>query len=315
MPRPDKLNGILLIDKELGDTSHDVVAKVRKLVNQRKVGHTGTLDPLASGLLLLCLGKGTKVSQFLSDSEKSYAATIRLGLRSSTYDAEGVDQSTQCAEIPASLDASFLELLRTFEGWQDQQVPPHASVRLNGRHMYDMTRNGETFDLPYRTIEIKSLKVLSYEAPDLSIEVTCSKGTYIRSLAHDIGEKLGCGAYLASLRRTSVGRFNVAEADTLEQLRLLVESEELQTRLVPIEKALEFSSILLQDQGRDTVSHGRAPRWQDVIRIEGSFRLGDKVLLTDAVGAALAVAIAGSDSKAEHVPTAHTIESFVRVLA
>lgn len=309
-----KLDGLLLIDKPLGLTSHDVVARVRRVAGQKEVGHTGTLDPLATGLLVVCLGKATKISQFLSEADKEYEATIRLGVRSTTFDAEGVDETGVSANAPELLDSAFCSVLNGFLGEQDQQVPPYASVRLNGRHMYDLAREGETMERPVRRITISSLDVLTYQKPDLTIRVKCTKGTYIRALANDIGERLGCGGYLAQLRRTSAGRFHIQHAVTLEQLESLQTREELESRVLPIADALEFSSISLAQGRSEIVSHGRIPLWQDVQEISGLFRSGDKVLLKDAQGGALAVGIAGADSRGAHNPSGTPIESYVRVL-
>ncbi len=315
MPRLKKLDGILLFDKPHGLTSHAAVAKVRRTVDQREVGHTGTLDPLATGLLVLCLGRATKVTQFLSECDKSYTATVRLGMRSSTYDAEGIDDSSVPEKAPLELDDSLVKLLNGFVGPQDQLVPPHASVRLNGRHMYELTRKGESFERPIRQIVINSLEIVSYKRPDLVLQVSCTKGTYIRTLANDIGEQLGCGGYLSDLRRTRVGQFSVNDALTLEQMEFLQQSDRIESCLVPIAKALDLSSMSLANGGSEFVAHGRSPRWEDVLRIQGAFRTGDRILLTDSLGSALAVAIAGTDSMSEHSPSSSPVDGYVRVLA
>jgi tRNA pseudouridine55 synthase len=181
--------------------------------------------------------------------------------------------------------------------------------------MYDMTRKGEVFERPFRDITIKSLKAVSYANPDLVLDVLCSKGTYIRSLAHDLGQLIGCGGYLADLRRTSVGRFNLKDAVTLEQLAELKAQDLVADRLVPISQALDFSTLVISDVTSDHVLHGQLPCWSEVVEVEGDFRSGDTVLLKDVRRGALAIAIAASDSRAARIPSARSVESFVRVLA
>jgi tRNA pseudouridine55 synthase len=315
MERSNKFHGILLLDKPHGITSHDAVAKVRKILNQREVGHTGTLDPLATGLMVICLGRATKITQFLAEEEKGYLATIRFGLTSSTYDAEGIEADAVPAAYPETLDTALRATITKFIGAQKQQVPPHASVRLNGRHMYELTRKGEQFERPERDIVIKSLKIQSYEAPVLTVDVVCTKGTYIRSLAHDLGQAVGCGAYLADLRRTSVGRFQLQNAVTLDSLDLLKQASKVEECLVSIDQALDFSALVVSDDTSSQVLHGRLPKWQDIVEVTGNFRSGDTVIISDSRRHTLAIAIASQDSRAIHTPTSNPVDSFVRVLA
>jgi tRNA pseudouridine55 synthase len=178
-----------------------------------------------------------------------------------------------------------------------------------------LTRKGEVFDRPFRDITIKSLEVVSYTNPNLVLDVLCSKGTYIRSLAHDLGQTVGCGAFLAELRRNSVGRFNLEDAVTLEQLAELKAADQVSERLVPISQALDFSTLVISDITSDHVLHGQLPCWCDVVEVEGDFRTGDTVLLKDARRGALAIAIAASDSRSTRIPSARSVDSFVRVLA
>jgi tRNA pseudouridine55 synthase len=205
MPAPEHWNGILMVDKPPGMTSHDVVAKVRYFIGQRGVGHTGTLDPRATGLLVMCLGRATKIVQFISNFDKTYIADICFGRTSTTYDAEGLDDSVPVGEVPELSDDRLNGLLAEHTGKVRQVVPAYSAVKVRGVPLHRSARRGEEVELPEREVEFKSLRLLSYHAPYMRIELTCSKGAYVRSLAHDMGSRLGCGAYLAELRRTMVG--------------------------------------------------------------------------------------------------------------
>jgi tRNA pseudouridine55 synthase len=207
--------GLILVDKPVGPTSHRVVHRVRQGTGIRKVGHAGTLDPRASGLLVLCLGAATRLSEYLSSSSKCYEAVIRFGATTRTYDGDGevIHRST---EIPTreQVDAG----LKSFTGEIQQVPPPFSAVKVAGRRAYDLARSGKEVDLGPRRVTIYALHVRDYQPPDLALDIDCSAGTYIRSLAHDLGERLGCGGYLAALRRTKAGTFTLSEAATLDQL-------------------------------------------------------------------------------------------------
>lgn len=315
MPWRNRYNGIVLIDKPSGVTSHDVVQNVRYMLQQREVGHTGTLDPLATGLLVLCLGKATKVAQFICGMDKSYAADIRLGIRSTTYDAEGVTDDVARGEVPEFTPAQLQNTLTGFVGIQLQKVPAHSAVRVNGQHLYELARQGETVEQPIREVEIGSIQMTGYESPMLHIVVQCSKGTYIRTLAHEIGERLGCGAYLAGLRRTTVGPFKLGQAATLDQLAAWEEAGETGRHLMSLEQVLQFGAVRIRDEFEQAVGYGRTPQWQDVLAVEGSFEAGDRVVVKSHLGAVLAVAIAGSSSHGFAERTGQPVASYVRVLA
>lgn len=315
MPAPSNYNGVLLVDKPLGLTSHDTVYKVRHILRQREVGHTGTLDPLATGLLIMCLGKATKISQFISDFDKSYMAEVCLGLRSSTYDAEGINENAVACAVPELTEADVQAVLNSFSGRQVQKVPAHAAVRINGQHMYELARQGHQFEAPEREIEIADIKLVGYQAPYIRFSVSCSKGTYIRTLAHEIGEKLGCGGYLSALRRTSVGPFHVEFATNLEQLERREEDGTVEQALVGLAQVLQFGAIRVCQDFERAVTYGRVPGWQDVVAVEGSFQPGDRVTVKNPDGAVLAVAIAGGSSQGFSERTGQPVVSYVRVLA
>jgi tRNA pseudouridine55 synthase len=203
------------VDKPLEWTSHQVVAAVRKWSGQRRIGHAGTLDPLATGVLLLCLGKATRVSPYLMASTKVYRATVRLGLSTTTHDAEG--EVTARQEVTASRE-QFEAALPAFLG-QIQQVPPaYSAVKRQGKRLYEYARKGVEVEAPPRTVEIYDLSTVDWAPPDVILDVTCGPGTYVRALARDLGRALGCGASLAALRRLQSGQFSAKQAVPLSEL-------------------------------------------------------------------------------------------------
>ena len=208
-------SGILLLDKPVGPTSHDAVARVRRAAGLRRVGHAGTLDPLADGLLVLGLGPAARFLEYLVGLDKTYETTVRLGQATTTYDSEG----EVTAEHPVSVSAAQLTAaLDAFRGPIRQRVPSHSAVKRDGRPLYESARRGEMIDLPQRDVVIHALDLLAFDPPLVTLRVACSSGTYIRSLAHDLGAALGCGGHVAALRRTAVGVFSVDGAVPLDTL-------------------------------------------------------------------------------------------------
>src|SRR6266849_7344391 len=255
------VDGLLIINKTTGMTSHDVVAKVRKLLKQKRVGHAGTLDPSASGVLPICVGQATRVAEYLSESGKAYQAEIILGAATDTYDAEGTITSTKSiADITLAMIAETLE---HFRGPQMQFPPLYSAIKIQGQPAYKRARAGEEIALKPRPIVIYSLEILDWIPPRLTLAIECSKGTYIRSLAHDLGTQLGCYAYLDSLIRTRSGPFPLSESITLEQLADAVHSDAVRQYLYPIDKALEQYPVLVLDaETTERVKHGNAFRIQ-----------------------------------------------------
>jgi tRNA pseudouridine55 synthase len=213
----DSLGGVLCVDKPLGITSHDVVNRIRRLAGIRRVGHAGTLDPLATGVLLLGLGRSTRLIEYLVGADKVYETAVRLGQSTTTYDAEGdiVDERPFAhLTLPQISDA-----LNPFRGTIQQQPPLYSAIKQGGQPLYKLARQGVTdVKRPYRTVTIHELSLLGWEPPFLTLRIACSSGTYIRSLGHDLGESLGCGGHLASLRRLAVGDFSIETAVPLEKL-------------------------------------------------------------------------------------------------
>ena len=213
---PAPLDGLLVVDKPAGWSSHDVVAKVRRITGVRRVGHAGTLDPMATGVLPLGLRQGTRVLEYLSDADKAYRGTIRLGTTTTTDDAEG--EPVQVSDWRSITDEAVRAVLARFVGPLEQRPPSFSAIKRGGTPLYKLARRGVAVEAPLRHVTISSLNVLSLALPDIEVEVACSKGTYIRSLARDVGVALGCGAHLAALRRLRTGPFTLSQAHTLDDL-------------------------------------------------------------------------------------------------
>jgi tRNA pseudouridine55 synthase len=214
------VDGVLLLDKPSGISSNAALQRACRAYGAQKAGHTGTLDPLASGLLPICLGEATKFAQFLLDATKGYVATVRFGVRTDTLDAEGEERS----RAPVTLSRDDVEqALRRFVGPQLQRPPAHAAIKHQGRPLYAYARAGEEVPREPRPVDIHALALRAWSSPDAVIDVTCSKGTYVRVLAADLGDLLGCGAHLAALRRTATGGFVLADAVSLERLEAMDE--------------------------------------------------------------------------------------------
>ncbi|MCF6286836.1 MAG: tRNA pseudouridine(55) synthase TruB [Candidatus Hydrogenedentes bacterium] len=245
------MNGILLVDKPTGMTSHDVVDKVRKAAKMRKIGHTGTLDPAATGLLVLCLGAATRLSEHFTALGKVYEGTMRLGLSTTSYDLQGEVVSER--EVPDLDRAAIQARCDAFLGAIEQIPPMVSAVRIGGERLYKKARKGEVIERPPRPVQVDRFEVLSYEAPDAVVSVACSSGTYVRSLCHDVGEALECGAVLASLRRLSVGKHHVDNAATLEEL---TGPDAVSERLLPMGSALELPVGIVNPDALPILANG-----------------------------------------------------------
>ncbi len=249
------ISGVLVVDKPVGLTSHDVVQIVRKGTNIRRAGHTGTLDPRASGVLVILVGPAVRLSEYVSASDKRYQAVIRLGATTDTYDADGRILSTQ--PVDKLNESQFEEALGSFVGEIEQVPPPYSAVKIKGRKAYEMAREGEDIDLSPRRIKVYNLELLEWAPPEAVIDVYCSSGTYVRSLAHDLGEKLGVGAHLIGLRRTKSGRFTLRDAVPLRRLREAFEDGNWYQYLIPAAEALsDWPAIELQHEQVDAIRHG-----------------------------------------------------------
>lgn len=259
-----QVDGVLILDKPKGLTSNAALQKVRWLLNAEKGGHTGSLDPLATGVLPLCFGEATKFSQYLLDADKAYEAVIQLGVTTSTGDAEG--QVLEQRPVVVSFE-NIQAVLQEFLG-EIQQVPPmYSALKRDGQPLYKLARAGTVVDRDARTITIRRLELLSFSTDLLSISVHCSKGTYIRTLAEDIGQSLGCGAHVKELRRTQVGPFKLDQAiglERLEQLQAEQGPEGLDTLLQPVDSGLEHWPLLrLSEHSAYYWLHGQPVRAPD----------------------------------------------------
>ena len=249
------VSGVLVIDKPVGMTSHDVVQIVRKGTDIRRAGHTGTLDPRASGVLVVLIGPAVRLSEFVSASDKRYQATIRLGSSTDTYDADGtITQSNPTINIS---EQQFVDSLDNFIGEIEQVPPPYSAVKVKGRKAYEMSRKGEEVELAPRKINVYSLELLEWVPPEAVVDVYCSSGTYVRSLAHDLGQLLGCGAHLVGLRRTKSGRFTLRDAVPLRRLREAFTAGEWYKYLIPAAEALaDWPMVELDPDQVELVRHG-----------------------------------------------------------
>ncbi len=287
------INGILAVHKPVGPTSHDVVDLIRELYGTRRVGHTGTLDPRAEGLLFICLGRATKVSRFLLGMDKTYRATVRLGLRTSTGDVEGEILAT--AEIDKLNREAVVAAIESFGGVQQQRVPSHSAVKVDGRRLYSYAREGAEVPQVTREITIHHIALEEFSLPELTITVHCSGGTYIRALAEDLGDKLGCGGVLYSLVRTKIGPHELDIAVGLAELADLDAAGRAE-RVRPIEEYLKFPVVLVGAEGIRMVRDGRQLSPRQITRLNGGFGRGDTILFCDSERSALAVATAVCDS-------------------
>ena len=256
------MDGILNIYKEKGYTSHDVVAKLRGILRQKKIGHTGTLDPDAEGVLPVCLGKATKLCDMLTDTDKTYRAVLKLGVETDTQDLSG----SVLAEKPVTVtEDQILKAIQSFQGEYSQIPPMYSALKVGGRKLYELAREGKTIERQPRLIRIYEIQVKALCLPYITMTVSCSKGTYIRTLCHDIGQRLSCGGAMKSLVRTKAGVFYIEESLTLKQVEELKDQNRLETQLVPIrhmfahlpvfrcgedhEKALQNGNILRPEWG------------------------------------------------------------------
>jgi tRNA pseudouridine55 synthase len=240
MPAPKRetreVNGLLILDKPPGLTSNKCLQQVKHLLRAAKAGHTGALDPLASGVLPLCFGEATKVSQFLLDSDKVYRARVKLGVTTTTGDSEGEVLAT--VPVPVLSMEQVESALQQFRGLITQQPPIYSALKQNGVPLYKLARAGKAIEPKFRDVRIHSLVLLAHEGAELDIEVSCSKGTYIRTLAEDIGKALGTGGHITVLRRLKAGPFALAASLTMEQMIALAELGELKARLIAMDEAV-----------------------------------------------------------------------------
>lgn len=239
-PTQDAPEGILLVDKPQGITSHDVVAKMRRVFHMKKVGHAGTLDPMATGLLLILIGKATKASQYLMSMDKEYVGTVKLGVLTDSQDADG--EITEERPVPALTEAQVKTEMKSFIGDQYQTPPMFSAKKINGQKLYKLARQGKTVEREPRVIHISRFDLMDFAPPEFGFIVGTSKGAYVRTIAYDLGERLGCGGHLNQLRRTAVGQFRIEKASTIEELETMAPST-LRKQLIPVIQAVPTHAL------------------------------------------------------------------------
>ncbi|EOS69149.1 tRNA pseudouridine(55) synthase [Lachnospiraceae bacterium MD308] len=251
------IHGVMNVHKEKGYTSHDVVAKLRRITGQKKIGHTGTLDPDATGVLPVCLGKGTKLCGLLTDEDKTYETVLLLGKVTDTQDISGRVLSEKSVDFLTAEDAETAVF--SFLGEYGQMPPMYSALKVNGKKLYELARNGQTVERKIRRVNIADIKILEINLPRVRMAVTCSKGTYIRTLCHDIGEKLGCGGCMEELTRTRVGRFAIEDSRTLEEIEHHILEGKTAELIVPVDEMFD-----------GTVRGSVADAWESAARNGGS---------------------------------------------
>lgn len=227
------INGVINVYKERGYTSHDVVARLRGILKQKKIGHTGTLDPEAEGVLPVCLGNGTKLCDMLTEKRKEYIAEFLFGITTDTQDMTGKERSRQAVNIT---EKEAEEVILSFTGEYEQLPPMYSACKVNGKRLYELAREGKEVERKTRQVRIYELEILSMQLPEVKVRVLCSKGTYIRTLCHDIGQKAGCGAAMKTLLRTRVERFSLEGAKKLSEIETLAGEERISDIVVSVEE-------------------------------------------------------------------------------
>lgn len=276
------IHGVLNIYKEKGYTSHDVVARLRRIVGQKKIGHTGTLDPEAEGVLPVCLGKATKLCDLLTDKDKTYEAVLLLGISTDTQDTTGkILEEKNTADLR---EEAVREVVLSFEGEYDQIPPMFSALKVGGKKLYELARDGKEVERKPRHVQIYRIRILQIDLPRVRMEVTCSKGTYIRTLCHDIGEKLGCGGCMESLLRTRVERFGVAESLRISEVEQLMDEGTLQEHMIKVDEMFpDYQKMYLTPEASAAVRNGNSFRLGDVIWISelSGFQNAERVRVYD----------------------------------
>ncbi len=247
-------NGIINVYKERGYTSHDVVAKLRGILKQKKIGHTGTLDPDAVGVLPVCLGSGTKLCDMLTDRSKEYEAVMLLGITTDTEDISGKVIEEKAVNVN---EEQLINAINSFVGEYDQIPPMYSAIKINGKKLYELAREGQVVERKPRRVTISEIEIVNVDFPRVTMRISCGKGTYIRSLCRDIGAMLGCGACMEELTRTRVGIFSIDEAKTLGEIEKIAGKEDFLTMLYPVDEVFkEYPEIVVNGRRAMLVSNG-----------------------------------------------------------
>ena len=251
------MNGVIIVDKPKGKTSHDVVSIMRRVFKTRRVGHTGTLDPMATGVLPVCIGNATKAADMLTLSDKAYTAVFKLGVRTDTLDIEGEILEEKPVDVT---EEQLRSVIKKFEGEIFQTPPMYSAIKINGKKLYELAREGVEVERESRKVTIYHIDVKDISLPYVTIDVSCSKGTYIRSLCDDIGTALGCGAVMTELRRTKTAAFEIKDAYTIEQLQ---QENDVQTLLMPVDNLFsDLPGIKLNEKQEKSIINGVRMTWR-----------------------------------------------------
>ena len=260
------MDGLILVDKPGGVTSHDIVLRIREILGLEKVGHFGTLDPLATGLLLLAVGKATKLFPFFSKKDKAYRGKIRLGFSTDTYDALGKPLPEEQSGYPDR--ETLAKAMNTFVGEIKQVPPPYSAKKLDGKPLYKWARAKRMIHLEPSSVVVYSFDLIAYAPPFLDFESRCSTGTYVRSLVHDLGQRLGCGGHLAELRRLAVGEYDISAAFSLERVKRLAEGGQTADFVLPLETLLpEFPKVILKESGARELQKGKNLPAEHILKV------------------------------------------------
>lgn len=267
-------NGIINVYKEAGFTSHDVVAKLRSILKQKKIGHTGTLDPNAVGVLPVCLGSGTKLCGMLTDTNKEYRAVMLLGKETDTQDSSG--RLLEQKEVKVTVREAE-EAIMSFLGNYEQIPPMYSAIKMEGKKLYQLAREGKTVEREPRKVRIHYLEIEEMELPKITLRVGCSKGTYIRTLCHDIGQKLGCGGIMVSLERTKAGAFLLEDALFLAEIERLREEGRLSEKIFPADSFFsEYAAVTVERNYQKLIDNGNA-FYRNMIKENKKYRFEEKV--------------------------------------
>ena len=293
------MNGIINVYKEKGYTSHDVVAVLRKIAGQKKIGHTGTLDPDATGVLPVCLGRATKLCDLLTDRDKTYEAVLLLGKTTDTQDISGAILKEQPTDHLN--EAEVTKVIESFKGTYDQIPPMYSALKVNGKKLYELAREGKTVERKSRKVTIYQIHIKEIQLPRVRMEVTCSKGTYIRTLCHDIGNLLGTGGCMEELTRTKVGRFELKDSLKLEELRDLAQNGRLEDALIPLDQMFsELQSVVPAEKYIPKAYNGN-DFFRNQLSETGKFCSGEKVSVYDAKGHFIGIYRYMEDKKMFHL--------------
>ena len=286
------MDGVLVIDKPAGPTSHDVVTVVRRALDEKRIGHTGTLDPLATGVLPLVVGRATRLARFLSGADKEYIAEVRLGAATSTFDADERQEAPVLAPVPAGAVEAVAALLEEFRGTYLQSPPVFSAKKIGGTPAHRLARKGKPPEMTPVPVTVSTLEMVSHEGGLIRLRVVASSGFYVRSLAHDLGQRLGCGAHLENLRRVRAGEFTIEQAVPLEAV--IEGAAAAAARLIPLERLLPgMPGVVLSARGVARAGHGNVLGVEDLLGSPGTAGLPastPRVRIVDEAGRLLGIA-------------------------